>query len=74
MTDDIGKILTCRGISRHGKGRIATHGEQWLVMRDDMRFRGEPAWLVQSMDTTDRGEFHSRWIHKQNDTDFEVIT
>ena len=55
MTDDIGKILTCRGISRHGKGRIATHGEQWLVMRDDMRFRGEPAWLVQSMDMTDRG-------------------
>jgi len=25
------------------------------------------------MDMTDRGEFHSRWIHKQNDTDFEAV-
>ena len=74
MTNDIGKTLTLQGKTRHGKERIATHGEQWTVMRDDVNWRGNPAWAVVSMDMTDRGDFNSRLILKQNDPDFEVIT
>ena len=50
MTNDIGKTLTLQGKTRHGKERIATHGEQWTVMRDDVNWRGNPAWAVVSMD------------------------
>ena len=72
MTDDVGKILTLRGKSRHGKTRLAQHGNPWHVQMDGF-FRGRAAWLLQSDDQTDRGFFNLRWVLKQDDPNFEVM-
>ena len=65
-------MIILRGKTRHGKCRIEQHGKQWRIMRD-AKFRGDDAWLLQSMQKTNRGGFDCRWVLKQNDSNFEVI-
>jgi len=73
LRDSDWQWLKLVGKTRHGKNRIAQHGMHWLVQADGL-FRGEPAWFASSMHKTDRGGFDGRWILKQNDPDFIVVS
>ena len=55
-----------KGKSRKGKNRVHEWGEIWTVIRDD-KFDGRPAWGLETQCGKDW-----RWVHKENDKDFEV--
>jgi hypothetical protein len=63
--------LTLTGKTRHGKNRINQHGIHWLVLADGM-FDGREAWLLRSINRTDKGGFDGRWVHKNGDNNFIV--
>ena len=67
-------LLKLKGKTRHGKNRIQQHGEIWRVEREST-FRGQPAWSLRSMAKTFGGrEFDGRWVLKNDDPNFEVVT
>jgi len=69
-------MIKLKGKTRHGKNRIAQHGEWWTVCAsegEDAMFRGEPAWMLRSLERTDRGDNDVRWVLKKNDPNFEVL-
>jgi hypothetical protein len=64
------KFLKLSGKTRHGKNRVNQHGIHWQVIAEG-NFRGQPAWLVSSLNKTDKGQLDRRWILKENDPNFE---
>ena len=57
-------VVTLKGISRHGKNRIAQHGSTWFVEKVD-KFLGQPAMLLRSENETfairGRGNSKQEW-------------
>lgn len=61
--------LKLRGITRKGKNRIKQFGEHWLV-KDEGNFNGNPSYKVRPANGSD----DLRWVFKNNDPDFEIIS
>ena len=63
-------VVTLKGISRHGKNRIAQHGSTWFVEKVD-KFLGQPAMLLRSKNETfairgrgnSKQEWKTTWMH-----------
>ena len=63
-------VVILKGISRHGKNRIAQHGSKWLVEKVD-KFCGHPAMLLRSENETfairgranSKQEWKTTWMH-----------
>ncbi len=73
MTKLIGiEFLTLTGKSRHGKNKCHQHGTRWLLTGSGV-CKGQPAWMVMSLRSTDQGSRDQRWIFKTDDPDF-IIT
>ena len=68
---DKGDWVKLKGKTRHGKNRINQHGNHWLVT-DVGKFNGQPAVMLRSMKQTDRGQFDGRWVHINDDNNFEM--
>ena len=71
-------LLKLKGKTRHGKNRIHQHGEIWRVQAEST-FRGQPAWSLRSMAKTfsvgpGEKDFDGRWVLKNDDPNFEVVT
>lgn len=68
--------ITLKGITRHGKNRIHQHGNVWDVVSEG-KFRGFEAWNLKSLEKTegprDAKVHDGRWVHKNNDPNFEII-
>lgn len=68
----IGDVIELKGKSRHGKTRVAQHGNIWVIMAEKsintVSNKVGPAWLVESFETDD-----SRWVLKNEDGDFEIV-
>ena len=76
-------VVILKGISRHGKNRIAQHGSKWFVEKVD-KFCGQPAMLLRSENETfairgrgnSKQEWKTTWMHDgrwvllKNDPDF----
>ncbi len=67
-------LVRLTGKSKHGKNRIQQHGSTWVVVQRG-RFAGRAAFMVASMENTDRGRRDGRWVHIRDDKDFnwEII-
>ena len=63
-------VVILKGISRHGKNRIAQHGSKWFVEKVD-KFCGQPAMLLRSENETfairgrgnSKQEWKTTWMH-----------
>jgi len=66
-------ILTLKGITQKGKNRIRECGDKWKVIEEQEKnvFNEYGPWLFIEP-ITDKEKF--RWIHKNNDKDFEIIS
>ena len=68
---DVGKWVTLRGKSKHGKNRVNQHGSDWLI-EEVAVFQGQPAMRLKSKNETfsvrARGNSHEEWTsHKMHD-------
>lgn len=69
----VGKEITLKPISKHGKDRINQYGNKWKVtaVSQTIMFSSESGpWLrLESLCGTE----DIRWVRKNNDKNFEVI-
>ncbi len=68
-----GSTITLRGKTRKGQNRITQFGTEWSVLqvRDKVKFDNGPGpWLLLLPINSDKG---TRWIHQNNDPDFEIV-
>lgn len=67
-----GDTITLKPKSKHGKDRVAQHGNRWTV-----RNVKEAQVLLESMEKTfkfgDRKITDLRWVDLKNDLDFEIV-
>ena len=77
MKLEIGDWILLEGISRHGKNRIAQHGDVWNVIETDGAC---PGISVRSKNRTFNtgGSGDNKWIHDgrwidPNDFDFKIV-
>lgn len=72
----LGRDIRLRGKSAKGKNRIREHGELWTVFAetDKVLFNPQPGqWLFVAPSGKNQDDKSSRWIHADNDLDFDVI-
>jgi len=71
-----GDIITLKPKSKHGKDRVAQHGDQWRIT-GMAQFMGNPAVKVESLGETLKISDtlkvkDGRWVNIKNDPDFEI--
>jgi hypothetical protein len=69
------KTVTLSGKSMKGKNRVREHGSVWVIHAEVERvlFNSEPGpWLFVSPVGKAFQDKSSRWIHADNDQDFNV--
>ena len=68
--------IKLKGVTRHGKNRIHQHGDVWEVVSEG-KFKGKDAWNLKSLRPTegprDAKVHDGRWVHKNNDFNFEIL-
>lgn len=72
----LGKTIRLKGRSQKGKNRIREHGETWTVWAETEKVLFNPQkgpWLFVSPDGKNQDDKSSRWVHADNDLDFDVI-
>lgn len=74
----LGKHIHLKGITQKGKNRVREHGEQWSVLAETDVVLFSPSkhgpWLFIAPLGCDATHKASRWVHKNNDADFIVIS
>lgn len=72
----LGKQIRLVGLSMKGKSRIRENGEFWMVFAETDKLLFNPEygmWLFIAPLNKDHNHKSSRWIHANNDSDFEVF-
>lgn len=74
----LGKQIQLKGISQKGKNRIREHGPLWSVMAETDRILFSPnkqgPWLFIVPVGKTNDDKAGRWIHKDNDADFILVS
>jgi hypothetical protein len=66
--------ITLQGITRKGKNRVRENGADWIVLIEQdsvMCLSGAPGFLIIPANGNQKA---TRWIAKQHDLDFEIVT
>ena len=65
--------ITVKGKTNKGRSRVREHGSVFNIVEQRRTVCRGVAFNVESLENTDRGKPHRRWISVQNDPDFEII-
>lgn len=73
----LGKTIRLKGLSQKGKNRVKQHGIDWQVFAETDRVLFAPnaagPWLYIVPVGALADSAAGRWVHANNDKDFEVI-